>query len=61
MRAHPSMSQNINNVRMHLFHVSLARDTEDWYKCIKPNSITTWAQLKMVSLEMFYPTVRTQD
>ena len=57
----PPRPNNPDYVQMHLFHVSLAGDAKDWYKCLDPNSITTWAQLKTAFLERFYPTVRTQD
>ena len=51
-------------VRPHLFHLSLSGDgsgdDRDWYKCLEPNSMTTWAQLKTTFLERYYPTIRTQ-
>ena len=46
---------------MHLFHLSLAGDAKDWYKCLEPNSITTWAQSKTTFLKRFYPMARMQD
>ena len=57
----PPCPNNPDYVRLHLFHLSLAGDARDWYKCLEPNSITTWAQLKTAFLERFYPTVRMQD
>ena len=57
----PPFPNSPNYVRLHLFHVSLVGNAKDWYKCLKPNSITTWAPLKTVFLERFYLTVRTQD
>ena len=57
----PSYPNSPDYVRLHLFHLSLAGDAKDWYKCIVPNSITSRAQLKTAFLETFYPTVRTQD
>lgn len=44
-----------------LFHLSLMGDAEDWYQCLEPGTITTWAQLKQRFLERFYPTLRTND
>ena len=57
----PPCPNNPDYVRLHLFHLSLAGDARDWYKCFEPNSITTWAQLKTAFFERFYPTVKMQD
>ena len=37
----PPCPNSPDYVRMHLFHLSLIGDAKDWYKWIKPNSITT--------------------
>ena len=57
----PSCPNSPDYVRMHLFQLSVAGDANDWYKCLEPNSMTAWAQLKTTFLKRFNPTVRTQD
>ena len=39
----PPYPNSPDYVRMQLFHVSLADDAKDWYKCLEPYFITTWA------------------
>ena len=57
----PPCTNSLDYVQMHLFHLSLAGNAKDWYKCLKSNSITSWGQLKTSFLKRFYPIVRTQD
>src|SRR5688572_18854965 len=57
----PQCPNSPDYVKMCLFPIGLAGDAKDWYKCLEPNSITTWAQLRTAFLERFYPTNRTQD
>ncbi|CAO2840803.1 unnamed protein product, partial [Amaranthus hypochondriacus] len=57
----PQCPNHPDYIKLCLFSVSLAGDAKDWYKCLEPNSITTWEQLRTAFLERFYPTNRTQD
>ncbi|XP_057548051.1 uncharacterized protein LOC130826485 [Amaranthus tricolor] len=54
----PPCPNNPIYVRLHLFHLSLVGDARNWYKCLEPNSITTWAQLKTPFVKRFYLTVK---
>lgn len=56
----PPCPNSPDYLRMYVFHLSLARDARDWYKCLEPNFIT-WGHLKTTFLERFHPTVRTED
>ena len=36
-------------------------DAKNLYKCLKPDSLTTWGEVKKLFLDRFFPSVRTQD